>query len=94
MSTFSVPVTKITNIIPIEGADSIELAQVFGYQSVVGKGQYSVGDIVVYIPEAAIVPDWILHEMNLVGKLAGKEKNRVKAISPEYLTRKNGSEYT
>lgn len=80
MSNFSVPVTKILSIDPIPGADAIELATVFGFQSVVKKGQFGVGDLVVYIPEAAIVPDWLLKQLGLEGKLAGSNKNRVKAI--------------
>jgi len=80
MSSFSVPITKILSITTIEGADSIELATVFGYQSVVRKGQYNVGDRVIYVPEGAIVPECILAQIGLSGKLAGKEKNRVKAI--------------
>jgi len=61
-------------------ADAIELARVGDYYSVVRKGQFKTGDLGVYIPEAAIVPDWLLKELNLEGKLAGKQKNRVKAI--------------
>lgn len=80
MSTFTVSATRIRAIEPIENADAIELAVIGDYRSVVRKGEYKVGDIAIYIPEAAIVPDWLLEEMNLVGKLAGSGKNRVKAI--------------
>lgn len=80
MSTFNVPITRISSISPIEGADTIELAQVFGYQSVVRKGEFTVGGPVVYIPEASIVPEWILVDLGLVGKLAGPQQNRVKAV--------------
>ena len=38
MSKFEVPVTAITDLTPIEGADRIELATVFGFQSIVEKG--------------------------------------------------------
>jgi len=61
-------------------ADTIELVKVGDYRSIVRKGQFKTGDIGVYIPEAAIVPDWLIAELGLEGKLAGKDKNRVKAI--------------
>ena len=61
-------------------ADALELARIGDYLAVVKKGQYSTGDLAAYIPEQAIVPQWLLHEMGLTGRLAGAEKNRVKAI--------------
>jgi len=61
-------------------ADAIELAVIGAYRSIVQKNTLKDGDLVAYIPEGAIVPEWILKKMNLVGKLAGKQGNRVKAI--------------
>ncbi len=80
MATFTCEVVKIDQLEQIPGADFIELAVVSDYRSIVKKGQFSVGENVVYIPEGAIVPENILQEMNLVGKLAGSQKNRVKGI--------------
>ena len=40
----------ITEIVPIEGADRIELARVQGWQSVIRKGDYKVGDGVIFVP--------------------------------------------
>lgn len=80
MSNFVVQVVTVNGIEPIEGADQIELAVIKGYRCVVQKNQYKVGDLAVYIPEQAIVPDPIIAAMNLTGKLAGSKKNRVKAI--------------
>jgi len=85
MSTFSVKVRKI-EILPHPNADALELAQVDDYRCVVKKGQYKTGDLVVYIPEAAVVPEWILKQYNFwnekenKGMLAGSLGNRVKAI--------------
>ena len=61
-------------------ADAIELAKIGEYRSIVKKGEFKSGDLGVYIPEAAVVPDWMLQKMGLEGRLAGKQKNRVKAV--------------
>ena len=77
MSTFEVMVRPI-QILNHPDADSLEIAQVLGYQCVVRKGLWQDG-LAVYIPEQALVPQNILEEMGLVGMLAGPEKNRVTA---------------
>lgn len=79
MSDFAVKVEKIT-IEPHNNANALELAGVGDYRSIVRKGQFKTGDLVAYIPEAALVPENILEELGLTGKLAGKQKNRVKAV--------------
>lgn len=80
MANFGVYARKISDIQPIEGADRIEVAQVEGYQVVVGKGNWNIGDWGLYIPEQAVLPQELLIEMDLVGKLAGSNHDRVKAI--------------
>jgi RNA ligase (TIGR02306 family) len=79
MSSFAVKTYKIT-VFEHPNADAIEVAQIEGYQSIVPKGLYKTGDTIAYIPEQAIVPDEIIEELGLVGKLTGKKRNRVKAI--------------
>ena len=81
MSEFVVRVVPITRIDPHLDADRIELAVIGEFRSVVVKGRFKTGDLVAYIPEASLVPGALLNEMNLVGKLAGSQKNRVKAMS-------------
>jgi RNA ligase (TIGR02306 family) len=80
MSKFEVPVVRIRTIEPIAEADSIELAVVGDYRSVVGKGQYKPDQPVVYIPEGSVLPSWLISKLGLEGRLAGSDKNRVKAI--------------
>lgn len=77
MATFEVKVRKI-EIEEHPNADALELARIDDYRAVVQKGKYKSGDLVVYIPEQAVLPDWLIKELNLEGKLAGKNKNRVK----------------
>jgi RNA ligase (TIGR02306 family) len=40
----------ISEILPIEGAERIELARVQGWQSVIKKGEHKVGDQVIFVP--------------------------------------------
>ena len=83
MATFECKVYELT-IEEHPGADKIELARVGDYVSIVPKGTYQDGDLAVYIPEAALVPEWVLQRLGLwkndKGMLAGKLGNRVKAI--------------
>lgn len=49
-------IQKILKLEPIEGADSIEKATVLGWSVVVKKGQFQVGDLVVYCEVDSILP--------------------------------------
>lgn len=79
MSEFKVTAERLT-VHPHPNADALELAQVGLYRAVVPKGAYQTGDVALYIPEQAVLPDELIEELGLVGYLAGKAKNRVKAI--------------
>lgn len=79
MSEFACEVVKI-DVEPHPNADRLEVALIGGYRSIIMKGQFRPGDLAVYIPEQAVVPEEMLKEMGLEGKLAGHEKNRVRAI--------------
>jgi len=51
-------IQKIKKILPIEGADSIELAIVNGWQVVIGKSEnHKVGDLVVYCEIDSFLPE-------------------------------------
>ncbi len=79
MSSFAVLVRQI-QVFPHPNADLLELAKVDEYRCVVKKGELKSGDLAAYIPEASLVPPPLLEEMKLTGRLAGPEKNRVKAV--------------
>jgi RNA ligase (TIGR02306 family) len=50
-------IQKIKSLSPIEGADAIEKAQVLGWQLVVKKGEFNVGDFCVYCEIDCVMPD-------------------------------------
>ena len=56
MSRKLASIQKIWKIEPIEGADRIELAHVLGWQCVVNKGKFNVGDNAVYFEIDSFLP--------------------------------------
>jgi RNA ligase (TIGR02306 family) len=79
LSSLRVTVERLT-IHEHPNADALELAQVGLFRAVVLKGRYKTGDYALYIPEQAVLPPDLIEELGLTGRLAGKDKNRVKAI--------------
>ena len=79
MADFQVKVVEL-QIEEHPNADALELARIGDYRSVVRKGQFNSGDLAVYIPEQAVLPEWLIKALGLEGRLAGKQKNRVKAV--------------
>jgi len=79
MADFAANVVRV-RIEEHPNADVLEIGKVNDVTVIVAKGKYQTGDLVAYIPEAAIVPDDVLELLGVSGKLAGKQKNRVKAI--------------
>ena len=57
MSEFHVNVVKLTNVREHPNADTLNIANVFGYQVITKKGCFQEGELVVYIPIDSIVPD-------------------------------------
>jgi RNA ligase (TIGR02306 family) len=55
-TTYKVPYTSILDIQPHNNAERLEVATVYGFQVVVSKGRYKVGDKAVYIPIDSILP--------------------------------------
>lgn len=75
-------VQKITNISPIQGADLIEVATVLGWQVVVKKGEYRIGDSCSYIQIDTIVPELPEYEFLrlLTTIICYIQKNNVKKL--------------
>jgi hypothetical protein len=55
--THKTPVVKITEINKHPNADNLELIPIFGFQVVVRKGQFEIGDLAVYVYPDSIVPE-------------------------------------
>ncbi|MFK4069015.1 RNA ligase (ATP) [Streptomyces sp. NPDC029674] len=79
MSTLRVTAEVLT-IHEHPGADALELAQVGLYRAVVAKGAYRSGESAVYIPEQSVLPAALIEELGLTGRLAGGNRDRVKAV--------------
>lgn len=79
MSSFGVFIERI-GVTSHPNADRLDLANVGLYKAVVGKDQFEEGELALYIPEQGILPEWLIEELNLGGKLGGKAQNRVKAV--------------
>lgn len=56
-SNFKVPLTKVLKVENHPNADRLDVVTVFGFQVIAGKGQYQIGDDVVYAPIDSILPD-------------------------------------
>lgn len=52
-------IRRISEILPIEGADAIELAKVDGWQVVVKKGEFNPSDLCVYLEIDSWVPETV-----------------------------------
>lgn len=51
-----VTIQEIKNIVPIEGADFIEVAEILGWKLVCKKGEFKVGDKCVYFEVDSFIP--------------------------------------
>jgi RNA ligase (TIGR02306 family) len=68
----------IGEIIPIEGADNIELALVGGWQAITKKGEYQVGDMVVVATTDAVIPQKLSDDLGVTSYL--RKGQRVRTI--------------
>lgn len=82
MSFFGVTVETIKEIKPHPQADRLELCYLenINFQVVVPKGQYKAKDRILYFPIDSVLPENTAKAIGLHGKLAGKNKDRVKTV--------------
>jgi RNA ligase (TIGR02306 family) len=65
MSSLIVETCRIANIEPHPNADRLEIATVKGWNVIIQKGQYQIGDMVVFIPPDSILPQSLIEEYQL-----------------------------
>jgi RNA ligase (TIGR02306 family) len=80
MSDYKVPLTKIINITSHSGADRLEIAWVYGFQIVVTKNKYKIGDKVLYIPIDSLLPEYLESRLFPEGSKIKLHNHRVKQI--------------
>lgn len=78
MSTHSVNVIRIEKVLPHENAERLEIVPVGMWQAVVKKGQFSAGDLAIYIEPDYTIPT-ALPEFAFLAK-EGRERHRLKAV--------------
>lgn len=93
MSSFSCPVVRVAEVLNHPNADRLSIVRLegLGYTCISGKledgsPRYKAGDMVVYIPSASVLPEWLLRKMDFwnaetnKGTLAGSNGDRVKPL--------------
>jgi RNA ligase (TIGR02306 family) len=71
-------VARINEIKPIEGADKIELAVVGGWNCVIQKDAYKVGDLVIVATTDAVIPIQLSNELAVTSYL--RKGQRVRTV--------------
>ena len=71
-------VAKIREIKPIEGADNIELAVIEGWNSIIQKGKYEEGELVVVATVDAVIPQDLSDAINVTNYL--RKGQRVRTV--------------
>ena len=71
-------VTKITEILPIEGADKIEQVFVGGWSCVAQKDKYKIGDLVIVATTDAVIPEELAENLQVISYL--RKGNRVRTV--------------
>lgn len=81
-ANFKVPWTVIREIKPHPkpGVERLEIAVVYDWEVIVGKGNHKVGDKVFYIPANSLLPQWLENYIFPPDSKIKLEKHRVKAI--------------
>jgi RNA ligase (TIGR02306 family) len=65
MSSLIVDVCKIVKVEKHPNADRLDLVTVKGWNCIVGRDNYKVGDLVIYCPPDSVIPNDIIEKHNL-----------------------------
>lgn len=80
MSEYRVPLTTVKEILPHGNADALEVAKVYDFEVITRKGNYNVGDEVIYIPIDSVLPQQLENKLFPPGSKITLNKHRVKQI--------------
>jgi len=75
-----VEIFEIKEILPHSNADRLEFALIEGWTCVVGKGQFQVGNLALYIPVDSVLPDDVENILFPPGSKITLHKHRVRSI--------------
>jgi RNA ligase (TIGR02306 family) len=78
MAELKVTVEKVREVMHHPNADRLDLVTVRGWQVIVGRDQYKVGDLCVYVPIDSVLPVDLAHEWDVAKYLRGNM--RIKTI--------------
>lgn len=90
MSSLIVEVCEIKEVIPHPNADRLDIATVKGWNCIVQKDSYRVGNWCVFFPPDSILPDWIIKDYEL-GFLKKGGESRNSQTTWLYFTRTHSS---
>jgi RNA ligase (TIGR02306 family) len=79
-STYKVPFTTIVDITAHDKSDFLEFAWVYGFQVIVKKDSYKVGDQVIYVPIDSLLPKWLEDHLFPEGSKIKLHNHRVRQI--------------
>lgn len=65
MSTTQITIERVNEVEPHPNADRLDLIQVLGYKVITGRGEFAVGDAVVYFPPDMLIPDDVANELGV-----------------------------
>lgn len=75
MSQFKVEVVAIDSVVNHSNADRLDIAQVRGWRCVVGRDQFKTGELAVYIPIDAVLPEVLVKELGIEKGYRGRVKS-------------------
>lgn len=79
-SEFKVPYTTILDIQPHFNAEKLEVATIYGFQVIVQKDRYKIGDKIIFIPIDSILPVELESKIFPEGSKIKLHKNRIRQI--------------
>ncbi len=78
MSSLIVEVCKISSIEKHPNADKLDIATVKGWNCIIGKGDFKVGDLIIFIPPDSLLSEQLLAKYNLPYLRKGSRVKTVK----------------